>query len=367
MLTCLTGGIGITNSECECILEGLSDEQKAAIKISNSGLYLDDLEGGVHMKALKYADACEGLYSLGTGAIAGAAKRLEDDLIVALNNKYAKSKKTYIGDIGRMSYAATLNDAHRWQGIRVAPWDYSDGLMTLNRFSICVTQTVNFTLRVIRSLVGSDVVMGDEIASYPVTATANMWFQYAPPTPLKMPLIFEGNPVQYWFVYDTTEGAVPFLPKDNKIVCAPCELKGGGSKQGDFVNVAGVGFASTSALNGAATDQWAHGLSLSVSIKCDNETLFCREYREDDAVAVTMAWAQLFKAGELLIEEVIKSPDVTRYTTMAREYLWGKRNHFRKEYETRITYLAETINVDASNCYVCRQNANDPFIAGIFK
>jgi hypothetical protein len=94
--------------------------------------------------------------------------------------------------------------------------------------------------------------------------------------------------------------------------------------------------------------------------------LFCREYSEDDAVAVVMGYATWYKAGELLIEDVLKQPDVNRYTTMAREYLWGKRNHFRKEYENRIIYLAAVIDVMASNCYVCREQVNQPFFSGIY-
>ena len=363
MMACLTNIVGITKSECECIVAGLTTEEKEALAVSTSGLYMDDLPGGIHMKALKHIDSCKTFMQMATGARDNAIRMLEDDLVVALNNKYSKSKRAFVGSIGRMSYAATLGTSGRYQGIRIQPWDYSDGMITLHRFYMAVNATVNFTLRLYR--VPRNTVMGEEIASWPITATANTWFTQNLTVPLKLPLIYNSELVEYWFIYDLEEPGTPFAPKDNKIECSTCDQATG--KLGDFVNAWGVQFDDLNALNNHSSDVYAHGLSLGVSIKCDNESLFCREYNDQDAIAVTMAHAVRFKAGELLIEDVLKSPDVNRYTTMAREYNWGKRNHFRAEYDSRIQYLAQTINVDESNCYVCRETVNQPFKATIFK
>lgn len=362
-MTCLADIVGVTQSDCACIISGLDAGQLVQIRKSTSGLYLDDLPGGVHMKAIKAADSCKSFYQMATGAVTNAIKTMEDDLIVALNSKYVKSKKKFVGDLGRMSYAQTLGITKRYQGIRISPWDYSTGLVVLNRINFIGNATVNFALKLLRVPVGS--VMGDEIASWPIVAVANMWFTLNLTTPLRLPLVYNDERVEYWFVYDTQEPGIPFAPKDNKIECSTCDKASG--RLGDFVNVWGVQFDDLTALNNHVTDSYGHGLSLSVAIQCDNEQLFCGEYVTDDAVAVTMAHAVRFKAGELLIEEVLKSPDVSRYTTMAREYLWGKRNHFRAEYESRISYLSMVINVDDSNCYVCRETPNQPFITTIFK
>ena len=94
--------------------------------------------------------------------------------------------------------------------------------------------------------------------------------------------------------------------------------------------------------------------------------MFCAEYKATEAIAVTMAHAVRFKAGYLLIEEVLKSPDVNRFTTMDRTYLWGKRNHFDKDNMNRIAYLTETIDVYAFNCFVCKYKGNTPFFSGIY-
>lgn len=366
MLNCLTDIIGVTTSDSECIVEGLTESQKTTLKTSLSGLYLDDLPGGVHMKALKTVDATKGFYPMATGAIANAKKALEDDLIVALNSKYKKGRKNFIGQAGRMSFAQTLNSMADLQGIRLRPVDYNDGVITLSKITLIGNITQAVTVYLLRALYEQNE--GEVLDTFPINTTANAYtsiFVDQSTGGRKLPLVIDGDMVEYWIYFDRNQ-AGGFLPKDNKITCSTCG-SANTLKLKDFLDVRGVAFSSISNLKAASSDDYSHGFTLDLSIKCDNEKLFCGQYQEDDAIATTMAHAVRFKAGELLIEEVLKSPDVNRYTTMAREYLWGKRNHFRAEYESRIQYLAnEAIDVTASNCYVCREGTNQPFVSGIY-
>lgn len=362
-MQCLTEIVGVTKSDCECVIKGLTSDELTKVQASKSGLYLDDLEGGVHLKALTRVDACKNMAQMALGARDRAIKRLEDDLIVAINNRYKKDKTTFSGTIGRMSYAQSLGVSRNLQGMRIRPNDWSDGLITMNRLQIILNQAVTVTVRLYRVLV--DSVMGEEIAAWPVTTTANA-YTLVPigSTPVKMPLVYNGEMVEYYLLYDISEPGTPVQPKDTGIQCGTCNK--GVAPFSDYVTVWGVQANSATNLADKLTDQYSHGLIMDVEIKCDNEALFCREYKEDDAVSVVMAYCVWYKAGELLIEDVLKQPDVNRYTTMAREYLWGKRNHFRAEYESRLTYLAAAIDVTASNCYVCREQTNQPFITGIY-
>lgn len=371
MLTCLENIIGVTNSTCDCIVNGLTDEEKTALAVTTSGLLLDNLEGGVHMKALSRIDSCKTFKEMATSAIADAVKRLEDDLIVALNNKYSKSKKTYKGTIGRMSYSKSLAVSRKYQGIRIKPVEYSDGVITLNKITAIINKTATFHVQIYRVITGAvmgELVEGQPGGGYEMVCTANNYFSLTLSTALKLPLVVDGNAVEYWFVYDRTEDveAGDFQPKDTKLACATCEQSSTNALN-DFLTAWGVEFNSLTGLTDKIEDSFSHGLILDLSVKCENEALFCREYAANDAIAVTMAYSTWYKAGELLIERVMATPDINRYTTMNKEYLWGKRNHFRKEYETRIMYMAQVIDVSDSNCYVCREVVNQPFMAGIMK
>jgi hypothetical protein len=329
--------------------------------VSKSGLYLDNLPGGVHMKAIKYVDACKSMYDMTKNAIATAKTVMEADLIVALNNRYKSDKKTFRGNIGRMSYAQSLAVSKPWQGLKLKPRDYTDSVITIERMHIAVNQVADLVVKVFRVYVGA--VMGEEIYSLPVTTIANGYALVTlPGDKLTLPLVHNNEAVEYWIMYDLT-GFPAVLPKDTNFACGTCS--GGIAPYSDFITAQGVQVDDMALLNNARTDNYSHGIILEAKITCESARLFCREYNGTEAVAVVMSYSTWFKSGELLIEDVIKSPDVNRYTTMAREYLWGKRNHFRAEYESRINYLATSLNVADSNCYVCNQSANQPYFGAI--
>lgn len=365
MLDCLTNIIGVTPNENECVTGGLTPEQIAALKVSTSGVFLDDLAGGIHLKAVRNADATKGLYPMVMGALATAAKSLENDLVLALSRKYSKSRKNFVGQIGRMSFAQTMAAPKDWQFIRLRPVDYSDAVVTLSRITVVLSQAATFNIYLIK--VPYKASMGTIIETFPVTVQANAYQSIivGGSAGMALPLAENGEAVEYYITYSRSE-AGGALPKDNKLACATCEITNGGPAVGDFLEVKGGQLDDLGNLQAAQVDDYGHGLILDVSIKCDSAKLFCGQYNQDEAVAITMAYAVQFKAGELLIEEVLKSPDLNRYTTMDKERLWGKRNHFRAEYDGRIVYLAEAIDITASNCYVCREQINQPFAAGIF-
>lgn len=59
-MDCLINLIGISASDCICVTDGLTEEQKIALKTSVSGLYLDThLEGGVSLSDVRLLDNCE--------------------------------------------------------------------------------------------------------------------------------------------------------------------------------------------------------------------------------------------------------------------------------------------------------------------
>lgn len=363
MLTCLKEVVGVTLSDCQCIIQGVDSETLAKLRASTSKLYMDDLEGGVHLKALNHVEACKTMSQMALNVRDNAIKRVEDDLLIAINNRYKKEHKNFNGQIGRMSYAQSLAVQRNWQGIRIRPNDYSDAVIRMSKLQIILNQAVTVTVRLMQ--VPLDSVMGIELFAWPVTTTANAYTDVPIGSdPISMPMMVKGELVEYYLLYDISEPGVPVMPKDTAVQCSTCPS--GAVRFSEYISVWGVQLNNINSLNDKLTDQFSRGLILDVQISCDNETLMCREYNDEDAVALTMAYATWYKSGELLIEEVLKSPDVNRYTTMAREYLWGKRNHFRKEYESRIVYLASVIDVTASNCYVCRDTENQPFISPIF-
>ncbi len=123
-----------------------------------------------------------------------------------------------------------------------------------------------------------------------------------------------------------------------------------------YLQVDGIGFTDpANMVTSGSTDGYTHGFILDVEIKCESKPLICREYNETEKISVAMAWAANFKTGEYVIEEVLKSAEVNRYTLQAKEYNWGKRNHFRAEYDARVKFIAAEMNPNNSDCFMCKE------------
>lgn len=357
-MECLSKIIGITNTDCPCILNGLTVEEKAALTESTSGLFLDDLPGGVNLRSVSQLDSCKNFAQMAISAREGAVKMIYADMLAALSVKYKTGKGAFVGNIGRPSYATTLQTTKRYQYMRLRPTEQSDAVMKITGLRIIVDRAA--TLPVVILSAPTEGNQGTELFRTEIETVANNYSAIQlPSTGLSFPLSADGQPLDLYVVWDKgIAGAAN--PKDLKIDCN-CGFKGNGFSQ--YFKVEGGELDDINMLTTGTRDTYSHGITMDVDVRCVPGNLICREFDRENAIAVTMAWAVMYKAGELLIEDVMKSNEVTRYTMMNREYLWGKRNHFKKEYETRIQYLSSVIDVSSSDCFICRDNKM--FVGGI--
>jgi len=381
---CLQNIVGITESQCPCLINGLTQNEITAIKTSTSGLFTDDLEGGLQLKAINGIDACKGFAKLSLDARDEAIKRTSHDVILMLNSKFSKKKESFTGAIGTLTISQPHTMLKRYGGVQLKPNEISDGIITLKGGNLALTYNGNVELKIIRSFVGSDI--GTLIASVNVNSNSSGFVAFQLPQPLKLPLQVDKQAVEYYVVFDRTL-LLGVQPMNNKTTCncgtaekilhqyvnvygvefdnitqlnnkTTCNCGTAEKILHQYVNVYGVEFDNITQLNNKTIDSMAHGLSLNVSIDCSNQNFICREFNENDAVSLVLAYCVLYKTQELLIESVLGSPEVNRYTMMHREYLWGKRNHFRAEYENRIKYLGadEVIDLNDTDCYICKDN-----------
>lgn len=352
-MECINGIVGVTKTDCGCIVDDLDAETKVKLSKSTSGIYLDDLPGGVELRALNDIDACKTMADMALNAIENAQSTTQDDLVVALANNYQKGLTTYKGYIGQISYSSTLQAVKQYQGELLRANTGADAVAVVNRIMVIVNGSENLTLKIIRALRGA--AMGEAVASYDFVSEANNYVFVPITAPLTLPLSLRGQPLDYYFVYDSHVGA-GVAPKDTKIDCN-CGSAGTQNAISGYLKATGVQIDDLNNLSSAQMDKYTRGVLVDVELRCNTEQLVCGSYSSQEAVAVVLARAVWYKAGELLIESVLKSNEINRYTMQGREYLWGKRNHFRSEYETRITFLASAIDVTASNCFICKDDS----------
>lgn len=347
-MDCLNSIVGISKTNCPCLENGLSPEEIAGLAESKSGLYLDELEGGIFLRDVVQLDKCETFINIQKAAIETAKTHYKADLFSKLNERVQVKKTAFIGEIGKPSYTGSLDVSGRLQFIKLQPKE-SDAMVHLDLVRVFLNQDTTTTVWLIEMKAGA--TEGTILKTEEVTAQNGI---LTFPANAALPLKRNGVFLTYYIVFERI-GDVK--PRNIKASCG-CS---GGDAYAKHIEVGGGETEVFSALTTVKPDEFTHGFSLDVQIKCETGSLICKEYDESDAVALVTAFAILFKAGELVIENILNSGEVNRFTMLRNEHLWGKRNHFRKEYFDRIDYLSKVVDVTSSDCYICR---DDNFFLG---
>lgn len=362
MMECLKDLIGITRTVCPCTTGALTPEEKTDLEKSNSGLYMDEhVKGFIDLRAIKGLDNCKAFFAMVTTSRNSAARVTRDDLVQAMNVRYKSNKEAFMGEVGERSFATSAAITKRYQAMVLKPNGYTDAVIKVNRLELYVNQIRSIHVHISKYREGSDIT--ENIYTFPVTTVANSASAVdIGNSPLILPLKEDGYKINYVVWYDTTEDGGGFLPKDNKL---DCNCTQGLNKLHSFLTPFGYEADNIGSIMTYNQDSISHGIMVSVDVRCDNDLLFCNEYREDDAIAVALAYAVMFQTAMFLIEEIRKSSEVNRYTMMSVDQLRDKKANFNKEYNTRIVYLSHVIDVSASDCFICRPKGGEPYIGGI--
>ena len=357
MPTCLEKIIGVTDNQTIPSYADIDAGLKTEIAISSSGLYMDRLTGGIDLMAVDTEDYMTSVLNLAVKARDQASKILNDELLLAINNRFHPAKTKYIGFIGRRSVSSTLSSSGNIQGQRYRMHEPIAGYISISQIGVNVNGSGAFNVYVARCDANSKETL-ELLYTFPVTSIANTWvnanLSSAAPG-LKLPMEIDGVAQEY-YIYWKRDEAGGFYPKDNDIKCGTCGSKNANAALSGFMNYNGISLADINNVKNVSTDNMGHGLSVNAVVSCDHTLVVCREYEKKDAVQLMMNWAALYKAGELWIEYIIQSGFVNRDNMQNREYFWGKRNHFQKEFNERITAIANAMELGETNCYVCKDD-----------
>lgn len=352
-MECLNNIIGISRTDCPCVVSGLTDEQVQEMQTSVSGMYLDELEGVISIKEVKTLDNCGVYFGLAKDAIRIAQQRFEADIEIALSNQYEVSKANFNGELGRLTYASTLNKTKPYQYMRIVPNDAGDAVISLQGAKVIVNAVDTLNVFILAGLEGDvpQVIHTTQVETLP-----NLYAGITLPENRDLPTSVNGRKMIYYFVW---QGHETTKPRDNKL---SCNCSGGNGYEG-FVTLQG-GESDNLNFQNTNNDGFSHGFVVNVLITCKTNLLVCREYNAKNKIAVASAYAVLYKANEILNELVLKSKEINRFTLVDREYLWGKRNHFRAKYDEYLLWLSYEIDVKQSGCFICKDNKM--FVGNIF-
>ena len=348
-MDCLINIIGLSETNCACYPLSPVDYNTSA-----SGIFLDQLEG-LDLEMIKAVEDCaEGnLWDRMTKARDNAVRAFKADYLSCVQSNYINRVTNWSGLIGSTTFNASINPLTSNAGIKVTTNQLKGGVIIVKKIGVIVDSNVAVTVNAYSSKDG-----GTLVATYVINAIANTLTYATLSAPLELPTFsYDAQNLSYYFLIDLTPAN--FLPKNNKKDCG-C---GGVSKPYkswfDFVGVKGNAIPDIS-LYQQSTSNEINGLVLDVEAKCKSSEIICSEERpldfNDSGYDMQIAYAIRFKAGEILIEDMLASGNINRFTMLDRERLWGKRNHYRKLYDEWVTYLCASPKIDNNYCLVCRND-----------
>jgi len=345
-MNCLENIIGLSRTECECLKAGITPEDQ----VSESGIYLDEVEGGLKISAIEKID-CQEFVEKARQARKRAVDMFTEQIIgVYSTSPYKRRYKTFNSRIGKINTVHALN-TRQYAGIRLRTYLIRGAELTVSKIGLIITEEQNVTVQVYKGYRGdqNSIELVTEIQGIPTIAGISSIYEL--PEPLALPLYDDQlKAIDYYFVYDTSlYGA----PKDNH---ASCVCGGMESILKTYLEPKGIQSDTIGMLPKGTASMYANGIFLDGRIDCGIKQMICSLKNFDESN--TIAHAIAYKAQEFLIEDILGSGNINRYTMLAKEHLWGKRNHFRKEFDDRVIWLSQVVPIeDISDCLHCNESA----------
>lgn len=341
---CFENVIGFAREECPCV-----DDWDASYAISDSGLYISELQG-MALKVLNSLGDCEDLWQKMTNARENAINAFKLDLVQALTKFKEPVRRTFSGDIGGR-YSETgkkitgLIAEADYYGIRMFS-DINGGKYILRGVSLILDSTETVNLEIYDEYDLLYTVSIDSVADRPHRTDI---------TPIELTL--DRN---YYFLVAPAGRAY-----SNKLTCNcggyrwcfniddPCYKQ---SRDGwtEWVMAGGVYGNTLSDREDWNISGRASGMILHGNFVCDVFDAFCRDDSDfvNNEVDASMAWAILYKAGEFLTTYIIGSTEVSRYTLLGVEQLNENRIYYAQRYAVMLDWLAQ--NMPDNDCLKCR-------------
>lgn len=328
MKTCFEGLVALSQTECDCY------DIDAALKESSLNLFLDDHEA-IDLQLIQNAIGCgEELETSFEKIYNSAVNFFESDLQAAISENYRQRYSPYVGRIGERKFDKAL-PLNTLMGMKLETNNVDSASIVIKTISLFFDAPGNINLMVYKN----DEKLETE---YPIAVVEGIT-EYELESPLNLIISANGLKNDYFFVY-TSDGPKPMNNK-NSCSCSAIE-----SVRGKFLKSKGVSGALFSTLKVDST--YAYGISINASISCSIETILC-DFTVDTLFNRRVGLALWYKMGALMIEKLFASREINYDTMSDREYLYGRKGKYEKDYKSIVLWLSENTLIKNSNCFVC--------------
>lgn len=351
-ISCFDDIIGLSQTTCPCYPDNTYDN-------SLSDLYLDELTG---MNLKMFEANCENgnIWDQLNMARQNAIKEFIGDANSGILKKNTLRRQPFYGTLGRplFHYDRKLN--HTYAGVRWYCADIVSGEVEIKKIGTLFSQTGTITLYIYNSL-------NELLHTIPLNTTANVHNLQTLSTPITLPLHNSyAERIEYFFVYQVTSN----LPKDNDIKCNCGSFKPSFDCRRPYFSQTNAQFGWASYFMcgswggntltdfddcSLTTDNYMNGLTFELETRCNVNETICKDRLDfkSNPLAISMALAIRYKAGQLLLEGFLASDRVDRFTLLNGENSARLAQLYSDKYTELITFIVSKINITSTDCFVC--------------
>ena len=351
---CYDNIIGLSRTECDCY------EDPAPYNYSASGIFLDELEPLKKLNGLLNCESGLDLWLMLHRARQEAILQFIGDANAMLLKYNRLKRQPFYGAIGRVKYTKNqVCTVGTHYGVRLYCADIVSGEMEIKKIGGLFAQTGNLDILIYNNL-------NELIDTVTIATTAGQHTLTTVNLKLPMHSKYVDN-LEYFFVYQYAGNS----PKNNDLHCG-C----GGTKF--YFNTMKPYFHTQT----KQTDGWAkwvmagaysggvadfsdvttttsnnmYGLTLEVNFTCKVGETWCKDYLDFQAnpLAAAMAFAIRYKAGEILIDRIMRSTNINRMVLMDAEQNQRDKEMFAAKYNEMMVYLTDNVDVTTTDCFSCK-------------
>jgi hypothetical protein len=290
--------------------------------LPGSLLYATDIDS-LNLDLTEAADDCspDSLWQILSASRINGLITMEENLLAAFDSYNQTRLQPFRGLIGQeqgRGYVQPLTEGQLME-VLLKTKPLPGAFLKISKIGLVVNSDVDVQVNVPGLATPVIVVCSANTASYTTL-----------PEPLLIPL--DGEPKAFSY---TIQG---FRPKANTLNC------GCGGQQ-DRINQYLTGLV----------DAPAYGLLIGAEAGCDKMEAVFQAFEDGEAASRVLATALRLITLANAIQRIVTSGEVSRYTMMATEELYGRRASYMKDFADRINWLAGPKGIDQSTtaCYYC--------------
>jgi hypothetical protein len=338
---CLQLAIGLTRVDPDCV-----DDYVIDYSTSSSGLYLDELKG-IDLLRFSELGGDTDVWQKMDNARNNAIVTFKVDLFREMSKYLEARHHPFSGNIGQTKWiGSTL--LSNYKGLKIFS-DVNGATIRIRGFNLMLETTETVTLEVWTE--------EEQLITYSLTSQAGKNKVNTLATPLELELDKE-----YFFIYQSNGKVLK-----NKLTCGcggfkwcyshekPCYSRSRDNWT-QWMMVAGIVGSDTSDLDSWSQSHYAHGLSIIADTRCNSFGIICNDGMDfqNDPISLSVAMAILYKSGEYLLDYILDSNEVNRYTLLSAETIDVNRLFFQSRYAEMVNYIAKEVDYNANDCWRCK-------------